>query len=247
VRAILTYHSIDPSGSPISIDEAAFRAHVGWLAAGGVRVVPLERITDPGAPDEAVALTFDDAFANFADVAWPLLRQHALPVTLFVVSGHAGGTNAWGGRSVPNIPVLPLMHWDAIGRVAGEGVTIGAHTRTHPDLRKAAPGALDAELSGSADDIALRTGTRPTTFAYPYGGVDANVSAAAARTFRLAVTTQLRPLATDDQPHRLPRLDAFYLREPGQLEAWGTPAFRRRLELRATLRRVRGALTGRPA
>ena len=44
----------------------------------------------------------------------------------------------------------------------------------------------------------------------------------------------------------LPRLDAFYLRGEGQLEAWGTTAFRRRITLRASLRRVRAALTGRP-
>ena len=34
MRGILTYHSVDPSGSPISIDEKAFRAHVAWLASG---------------------------------------------------------------------------------------------------------------------------------------------------------------------------------------------------------------------
>ena len=30
---ILTYHSIDPSGSAISLDEACFRRHVDWLAS----------------------------------------------------------------------------------------------------------------------------------------------------------------------------------------------------------------------
>lgn len=247
MRGILTYHSIDPSGSAISVDEAAFRAHVAWLGSGAVRVVPLERIGEPESGGDAVALTFDDAFRNFADVAWPLLRAHGLPVTLFVASSHAGGTNAWGGRDAAGIPTLPLMDWDALGQAATEGVTLGAHSRTHPDLRTLTQAGLDDELHGSADDIAGHTGASPAAFAYPFGALDDRVASAAGRRFTLAVTTELRVLQPGDSPHRLPRLDAFYLRGPGRLESWGTSAFRTHLRLRAGLRKVRAALTGRPA
>lgn len=247
MRGILTYHSIDPTGSPISIDEAAFREHVRWLVSGAVRVVPLDRIDAPDTPDDALAITFDDAFRNFDEVAWPLLRAHRVPVTLFVVSGHAGGTNDWAGRRTAGVPSLPLMDWDALSRVAGEGVMLGAHSRTHPDLRGMAEPAIESEMAGSADDIAARTGTRPHTFAYPYGGVDACAAAVATRSFTHAVTTQLKLVEPSDRPERLPRLDAFYLRDPGKLEAWGTPAFRNGLRLRAALRRVRAAVTGGPA
>lgn len=247
MRAILTYHSVDGSASAISIDEASFRAHVQWLASGAVRVVSLAQLTGPGAPDDAVALTFDDAFQNFADVAWPLLRAHRLPVTLFVVSGAAGGTNAWGGRHAPGIPTLPLMGWDALGRVAGEGVTLGAHSRTHPDLRRLDDAALQDELAGSADAIAERTGGRPDSVAYPYGAVDDRVAGAAGKVFRLACTTVLRPLEAHDAPLHLPRLDTYYLREAARLARWGTPGFRRYLALRAGLRRVRAAFAGGPA
>jgi hypothetical protein len=41
MRAILTYHSIDDSGSPISVDRAAFREHVTFLASGAVRVTDI--------------------------------------------------------------------------------------------------------------------------------------------------------------------------------------------------------------
>ncbi len=242
MRGILTYHSIDPSQSPISIDEAAFRSHVAWFATGAVPVVPLEQLIDPGCPDPAVALTFDDAFQNFADVAWPLLHARRLPVTLFVVSGAAGATNDWRGRPAPGIPTLGLMNWEALGRVASEGVTLGAHSRTHPDLRAVSGAALEEEIVGSADDIAQRTGHRPRAFAYPYGRLDDRVATSAARAFAICVTTELRELREDDRPDRLPRLDAFYLREPGQLEAWGQPRFRFRLSLRARLRGLREAV-----
>ena len=32
MKAILTYHSVDETGSVISIDERAFRRHIEWLA-----------------------------------------------------------------------------------------------------------------------------------------------------------------------------------------------------------------------
>lgn len=242
MRAILTYHSVDGSGSAISIDETAFRAHVAWLASGAVRVVPLGTITNGSAADDVVALTFDDAFRNFAEVAWPLLRERALPVTLFVVSEHAGGTNAWGGRDAAGIPTLPLMDWEALGRVAEEGVMLGAHSRTHADLRRLDADRLADEVAGSADALAARTGRRPAAFAYPYGSVDARVALAAARSYGQGCTTALRELAPADDPLQLPRLDACYLRDPGRLAGWGTASFRRYLRLRSGLRQVRAAL-----
>ena len=50
MKAILTYHSIDESGSVISIPEATFRRHVAWLAAGRVRAhfqaAPFDQLMD---------------------------------------------------------------------------------------------------------------------------------------------------------------------------------------------------------
>lgn len=241
MRAILTYHSIDPSGSPISVAPGEFQAHARWLASGAVRVVPLGELLS-GGDDDAVALTFDDGFANFGETAWPALREHALPVTLYVVSGHAGRTNAWGGRDAPGIPTLPLLGWDALGRLAQEGVRLGAHTRSHPDLRRAGEAQLADELDGCAEHIARETGSRPADFAYPFGAVDARVAGAARGRFATAVTTEFRALKPGDDTHLLPRLDAWYLRSPGRLESWGRAAFRRWLWLRGTLRRARAAL-----
>ena len=247
MRAILTYHSIDDSGSPVSLSAAAFEGHVRWLASGTVRVLSLDALLEQPAGADAVALTFDDGFANFAALAWPLLQPHQLPVTVFVVSDHVGGTNAWGGRDAAGIPTLPLMTWEALGRLAEQGVTLGAHTRRHPDLRRLDDAALADELDGSAGDIARHTGRRPDRFAYPFGQVDARVARAAADRFRLSCTTELRELAADDRPERLPRLDAWYLRKPGALERWGTPAFRRSIRLRAFARRAKAVFTGHAA
>ena len=244
MRAILTYHSIDDSGSPISVSPEEFRAHVRWLSSGAVRVVPLGELPALPASAEAVAITFDDGFANFATHAWPLLHEHGLPVTLFVVSGRVGRDNAWGDRADPRVPTLPLLDWTGLGWVMEEGAEIGAHTRTHPHLSRISPAMLEDELLGCADMIRRKLGLVPRDVAYPYGDLDEAVLAAARRHFVRGCTTRLRGLAGDEDPMQLPRLDAFYLRRPGRLESWGSARFGQRLWLRAQARRLRQALAG---
>ncbi len=242
MRAILTYHSIDDSGSPISLAPAAFAAHVRWLASAPVRVLTLDALVAASASSgDAVAITFDDGFANFAEHAAPLLREHGLPATIFVVSGHVGATNAWGGRRQLGIPVLPLLTWDSLGRLAESTIAVGGHTRTHARLGALSRIDADDEIIGGLKDITQHIGLRPTAFAYPYGDAPAAAVATVRRHFATGVTTTLRELGESDDHAALPRLDAYYLRAPGRLESWGSPAFRIGLRMRAAARAARRA------
>ncbi len=245
MRAVLTYHSIDGSGSPISIAPAAFRQHIAWLASGAVPVLPLAQLCTPhGGHDagDAIALTFDDGFANFAVEVAPLLRAHRLPATLFVVSGHVGRDNQWADATRGAVPVMPLLDWDALGAVAEDGVEIGAHTRSHPHLSRLPSAAIEDEVCGGQEDIAARTGRRPTSFAYPYGDHSDPSVAIVRRAFSCACTTEYRALRDDDDPARVPRLDAWYFRAPGALESWGSASFRVGVSLRGAARRARRVL-----
>lgn len=241
------YHSIDESGSPISLDPRVFRQQMEFLAKGRPRVVPLADIV--AAPEESVALTFDDGFANFEEFAAPLVSDLGLPATVFVVTEHVGGTNAWPNTtstlaSGGSIPTLPLMTWDGVKRVKQRGIEIGAHTRTHPPLTSLADRALADEVDGPAERLEKELGTRPAAFAYPYGDVNHRVVSAVRRTYPRACTTELRALDRGEDPLCLPRLDAYYFRAPGQLEQWGSSAFQRRIWLRAQARRVRRFVAG---
>jgi peptidoglycan/xylan/chitin deacetylase (PgdA/CDA1 family) len=240
VRAILTYHSIDNTGSVISVSPDAFAAHVKWLASGAVAVrsVPDLLASDDGRP--AVALTFDDAFASFATEAWPRLRDHGLPATLFVPTAHVGKTNTWGTMPGGGMPPLQLLDWPALAQLAREGVTLGAHTRTHADLRMLTDAAMSEEITGSVSDIARETGAKADGFAYPYGYHDDRVVAATRRACAWACTTVLGPLGARDDALTLPRLDAYFLRGPGRLDGFGSALFRGYIAARATVRRLRG-------
>ncbi len=240
MRAILTYHSIDDSGSVISLSRAAFARHVRWLASGAVEVVSLDALLKLPDDAEALAITFDDGFQNFEDEAAPLLLDHGLPVTVFVVTDRAGRNNAWNSSPQRGIPTLPLLGWPALARLAAAGVTLGSHSRTHCDLAQATRAVLMSEIQGSAERLRMETGIAPRHFAYPYGSNNRVVVEEVAVSFQLACTTDLRPLS-DDDPMCLPRLDTFYLRDVGGLEAWGSTRFRSYLRLRAKLRGLRAA------
>jgi peptidoglycan/xylan/chitin deacetylase (PgdA/CDA1 family) len=241
MRAILMYHSIDPSGSPISCHPDAFDRHIQWLSSGRVQVTSIEGLCALPESTDVVAITFDDGFVNFAEVAAPRLAAQGLASTLFVVSEAAGRTNAWDGRVPRGIPHLPLLDWRALAHLREQGVALGAHSRTHSDLTCLDADRLEDEVCGSAERIARETGVRPSVFAYPYGRVDARSAALVERTFVHGCTTEFRAVDTGALAARLPRLDAFYFQRPQAFELFGAPAFGRFLAYRHRLRQLRRA------
>src|SRR5688500_7677647 len=125
LRAVLMYHSIDDSGSPISIAPKVFAEHLDWMSQCGMRVVSLGELVamDRGGSCDTIALTFDDGFASFNGAA-RLLEAHGFPATVFVVTGHVGRTNAWRGRAQNGIPTMPLLDWTELERLCERGFTV---------------------------------------------------------------------------------------------------------------------------
>jgi peptidoglycan/xylan/chitin deacetylase (PgdA/CDA1 family) len=205
--AILTYHSLDGTGSVISTSPALFQRQMEVLAGSGTRVVPLSQIREhPG----AVSITFDDGFANFAEHALPVLEQFSFPATVFVVSGHCGRYNDWPTQPSAT-PRLPLLSWKLL-RNLPMTISVGAHTLTHPDLRVLAEMDMVREVCQSRTQIEQETGRAVESFAYPYGAVDTRVAALVRRKFRTACGTSLDFTRADSDSAVLPRLDAYYLK-----------------------------------
>jgi peptidoglycan/xylan/chitin deacetylase (PgdA/CDA1 family) len=224
MHAILMYHSIDTSGSTVSCHPDAFDRHVRWLSSGRVEVTSIEGLLALPSSMDAVAITFDDGFVNFRDIAAPRLLANGLTSTVFVVAEQAGQTNAWDRRE-PDIPQQPLLDWPALARLREQGVMLGSHSRTHTNLTTLSRARIEEEVCGSVDIIERETGARPATFAYPFGRVNAQAAAVVERVFRYACTTEFRLLDANARLARLPRLDAFYFQELGLLESWGTRRF----------------------
>jgi peptidoglycan/xylan/chitin deacetylase (PgdA/CDA1 family) len=234
MRAVLTFHRIDDSPSPLSYRVQRFRALLQTLADGDIPVVDLPSLLDPGT-NRGLALTFDDGHRSVHEVALPMLRQHAFPAHLFLTTG-------WlDGEMPPSMHRDAALTWDMVTRLHEAGVAIESHTRTHTDLRTLSDSAIEAECSSADEAIERRVGRRPRYFAYPYGCHDRRVTSRIGARYAAAFTTQMRVLSADDVAPRLPRLDAHYLRSPLVFRDLAGPLARGYIGLRRLLRILRGS------
>ena len=117
---LFLYHSIDDSGSFLSVSPAQFRAQMDAVKRSGRRVLSVAQAADAAARgdrlSDAVAITFDDAYQSVADNAWPILRDLNMTATVYCVSALMGQTAAWLPRQFPAIfgddPELALAEFD---------------------------------------------------------------------------------------------------------------------------------------
>ena len=195
---VLGYHRVDDVDDPLAIRPLTFGAQLAYLASHR-RETPvldlddaLERLSWPVPPRRAVVLTFDDAWADNHTVALPALTEHSLPATLYAPSRLLGAPG--------HLTSAQLLEMDSAG------ITIGAHSRTHPDLRACSDAELDSEVRGCRDDLEGLLGKPVTSFAYPSGLEDDRVRAAvAAAGYTSAVTTCRGWARRSGDHHRIPR------------------------------------------
>jgi peptidoglycan/xylan/chitin deacetylase (PgdA/CDA1 family) len=230
---ILTYHALDDSGAVVSLAPEVFREQMKILAGSGLTVSTLrEAAARPG----SVALTFDDAYSSFYDVALPELAALRFPATLFVVSGACGKRAAW-----PYCAASTVMSWDQLRGARDSGIEIGAHTATHPWLARISDEAAAREIDECRGEIAARLGAEPESFAYPYGESSARVRRLVAGRFRAACGIELRPVDSRSDPFDLPRIDIHYFRDPSRFRDLLSGA-RGYLNVRRMLRAARKAV-----
>lgn len=222
---VLTYHQVE--------EMTGFERQVRHLAEN-YHVVSMDRVIDAvlggdPVPPGSVLITFDDAYRNFAECAWPVMKQYKLPVTLFVPTDfpdHPNNIFWWDRldhaiknterrdsiqtpvgevslatpadrgqalkrlkksfRMLPHSEVMAwtyqicrrldtlqpksdVMSWDDLRRLAAEGVTLGAHSQSHPFMDELSAKEAEVEAVGSMKDLEREVGQTLPIFAYPSG------------------------------------------------------------------------------
>lgn len=235
LRAVLTFHSIDDSGSVLSFPARDFAALLEDFVSSGVPVLSFAALCR--APT-GIAITFDDGMRSVAHAALPVLRDLGLPSHLFLTTNSVGSDNRWPTQPTGIVP-LAMMDWTAIEACASAGMTIENHTATHPDMRELPAGAILEECAAADEIIMRRLGRRPSLFAYPYGYVSEAARDVVASRYEAAFTADLGYLPPASDMHRLPRIDAYYIRSPVIARRLMTGFGRGYLSLRAVLRALR--------
>lgn len=206
---ILMYHSISDRGGPTSIPSEIFAAQMAALAASGLPVATMDDLADGALPQRSVILTFDDAFADFATTAWPVLEKHGFPSIVYVPTSRVGLSESWHGA--PN-PPRELMDWPTIRRLADEGVAFGNHSVSHPNLATLDQVALAEELAAAKATLEQELSRPVRHFAPPYGSSSPDVTRLIAQDHATSVGTKLGQADDRSSLFNLPRIEMYYFR-----------------------------------
>ena len=159
---ILCYHSVGtPAWGINDVPPALFRRHIELALAAGYTFAPARSIADGTAPARSLAITFDDGLTTVATQAAPILREYAIPWSLYVVSDWASGQHSFESGAI--------LGWRELEAVAREGASIGSHSVTHPNFGRLDSQRLPHELGESREEIRRALGITVDEFAIPFG------------------------------------------------------------------------------
>lgn len=192
-----------------SIDPGRFAVQMRWLADNGYTPISTAdwlhwcESAKP-LPAKPVLITFDDAYADLVNLAFPVLRDLRFRATVFVPTAYIGESNIWD--QVSGTRLTRLMTSASICDWAAKGIEFGAHSRTHPHLETAGASSLQDEVEGSRADLERILQSPVTAFAYPYGTHNSAMEEVVQRNFHLAFTNEegLNTLGTN--PFQLRRI-----------------------------------------
>lgn len=171
---ILMFHRVDQLASPdqLTVSPQRFREQMAFLAAR-YRVVPLSQalmeLRTGRVVRNTVVITFDDGYLDNLDNALPVLREFALPATVFVTTQFASGA-----AQHPRYPDATRLHmnWQEVLQWLDlPGNEVGGHSRTHPYLSRIPDSQCEQEIAGCLHELAMAGVPHNGVFCYPSGDV----------------------------------------------------------------------------
>jgi peptidoglycan/xylan/chitin deacetylase (PgdA/CDA1 family) len=209
---ILLYHEIsappDTTFSRLAVTPQVFETQLEYLVTHGFTTFTASAIaaalaTGAPLPERAVVLTFDDGFADFHERVLPLLRKYGCTATLFVTTGWI----ADAGRRAAGPKPERMLTWRQIVEAAADGIEIGAHSHTHPQLDQLGREKLRTELTVSKKLLEDALGTSVIGLAYPFGYSNVAVRRAALEgDYAYACAVANAMASPQGDPFALPRL-----------------------------------------
>jgi peptidoglycan/xylan/chitin deacetylase (PgdA/CDA1 family) len=172
---ILMYHSVqlvskNTKMRSLHVPPRRFKFQMWLLKILGYKGLSLKDLRPYLSGDldgKVVGITFDDGYKNNLINAAPILKKFNFTATCFLVSERIGSLNSWD--IVKGIPKMPLMDEQEIQKWIEMGMHIGAHSKTHTDLRSLSKAEAENEIFGCKVDLESKFNISITDFCYPYG------------------------------------------------------------------------------
>jgi peptidoglycan/xylan/chitin deacetylase (PgdA/CDA1 family) len=180
---ILLYHSVSAESSPRfepwTITPEDFADHMQILADEGYTALSVSDLaeimtgTSVEIPERPVVITFDDGFADFYHTAQPVLAEHGFRSTIYLITKYLEGKSRWLDHE--DSGDIPMLSWQQVSEIASQGVEIGAHSHTHPQLDTIPASQAAQEIRISKTIIEDHLGMQIGSFAYPHGYHNAEI------------------------------------------------------------------------
>jgi poly-beta-1,6-N-acetyl-D-glucosamine N-deacetylase len=168
---ILQYHHFSDKTPPsTSIKETQFVDQLNYLAENEFTVMSLRDVAlslyhQLELPDKCVSLSVDDAYLSVYKTAYPLVKQHHWPLTVFVSSDNVAENSSL------------YMSWQELREMAQNGISIENHGKSHSHMVRLNPGESEkqwlmrirSDILQSQQQITRQIGVAPQLFAWPYG------------------------------------------------------------------------------
>ena len=196
---VLNYHSIGVEpGNTYVLHPDTFARQMDYLAAHHYTPLTLAEFASVlenkrPSPAHPVLLTFDDGYANNAEVALPILQRHGFPATLYLSTSLVGTPG--------------YLTWQQVKELSAAGWDIASHTMTHPHLPKLSKKEQREEILAARARIEQELGKPADTFAYPYGEYNrVTLKLLRKAHFQYAFTTHPGWASSDQPPLELHRI-----------------------------------------
>jgi len=173
---VLMFHRIAKDGpadlAPYRLSPVRFERLLAWLKRYGWHSLDLASYCQKRYaegrdffPGKAVIFTFDDAYVDFFETAWPLLRHYGFSATVFIPVDFVGGRAEWDAKYGEP---APIMDWSQIKELHRQGVAFGSHGCTHRRVHEMAKDELRLDAHRSKVTIEEQLGTPILGYCYPY-------------------------------------------------------------------------------
>ena len=159
---ILTYHSISNEIEPDeTVTPEEFERQLQYIKEN-YRVISLEEAieylqTDFGKISGSIVITFDDGYSDNYYNAYPLLKKHDFPATIFLISDFIKNNGS------------KYLSSSQIHEMKSNDISFGSHTVSHQILTRLTNEEIVREIRDSKDTLESRLDQKISSFAYPVG------------------------------------------------------------------------------
>ena len=212
---ILMYHKVAERKPEVdlyrlTVSVPDLRRQFEFMTRNGYTPISFEDLRDPNnLPDKPVIITFDDAYADTCELAYPLLREFNFKATVFLPVAYIGGENSWDHEHDR------IVDFETIKKISGHLVEFGLHSYHHENFEFKSAKEIETDLTRCLEVLEKENCPFIRAFAYPFGRLPRDTKT------RKAMKDIFKQNKIDFAVRIGSRINSFPLKDPYELKRTG--------------------------